>query len=223
MRRASRLLVCLFLGFSAAAFAAAEGLAAPARSPTATADLTAAQSANGGLAGAFVEFLTGGRGGAVNVAPTAAAEPPVAAAPSELPETFPAPYGVPVSPTTRSLLFQNLDVEPEDLIQEIETHGLTGSLMDRLHPPTTAHRLRPLMPLRRGHLALVLASGHLNNELVRNPRTGERFRVKGRTEKRSIRTETHAEDDTLVIIDRDTLRIVITALDLRTGKVRTME
>jgi hypothetical protein len=79
------------------------------------------------------------------------------------------------------------------------------------------------MPLRRGHLALVLASGHLNNELVRNPRTGERFLVKGRTEKRSIRTETRQEDDTLVIIDRDTLRIVITALDLRTGKVRTME
>jgi lipoprotein-anchoring transpeptidase ErfK/SrfK len=91
MRRASRLLVCLFLGFSAAAFAAAEGLAAPTRSPTATADLTAAQSANGGLAGAFVEFLTGGRGGAVNVAPTAAAEPPVAAAPSEPADAAAAP------------------------------------------------------------------------------------------------------------------------------------
>jgi SAM-dependent methyltransferase len=147
----------------------------------------------------------------------------LAAAPPELPETFPAPYRVPVAPPARTLLFQSLDVDPEDLIQEIGTHGLTGSLMDRLHPPTTAHRLRPLMPLRRGHLALVLASGHLNNELVRNPRTGERFLVKGRTEKRTIRTETHAEDDTLVIIDRDTLRIVITALDLRTGKVRTME
>ncbi|MGD0763994.1 MAG: L,D-transpeptidase [Roseiarcus sp.] len=83
MRRASRLFVCALLGFSAAGFAAAEGLAAPARSPAATADLTAAQSANGGLAGAFIEFLTGGRFGAANVAPTASAEPPVATAPSE--------------------------------------------------------------------------------------------------------------------------------------------
>jgi len=91
MRRASRLFVCVLLGFSAAAFAAAEGLAAPTRSPAATADLTAAQSANGGLAGAFIEFLTGGRVGAANAAPTASAEPPVAAAPSEPADAAAAP------------------------------------------------------------------------------------------------------------------------------------
>ncbi len=147
----------------------------------------------------------------------------ISATPPELPESFPAPYRVPVAPATRSLLFQNLDVDPEELSLEIEAYGLYGTLMDRLHPAAAAHRLRPLMPLRRGHLALVLASGHLNNELVRNPQTGERFLVKGRTEKRTIHTETHQEDDTLVISDRDTLRIIITALDLRTGKVRTME
>ncbi len=113
--------------------------------------------------------------------------------PPDLPERLPAPYRVPVAPQTRSLLFQNLDVDPEDLLQEIEAYGLIGSVMERLHSATTAHRLRPLMPLRRGHLALVLASGHLNNELVRNPRTGERFLVKGRTEKRSLRTETQGK------------------------------
>jgi lipoprotein-anchoring transpeptidase ErfK/SrfK len=88
MRRASRLFVCALLGVSAAAFAVAEGLAAPTRSPAATADSTVAQSANGGLGG-FIEFLLGGRVGAANVAPTASAEPPVAAAPPEPADAVP--------------------------------------------------------------------------------------------------------------------------------------
>jgi len=78
MRRASRLFVCALLGFSAAAFAAAEGLAAPTRSPAATADSTVAQSANGGLGG-LIEFLLGGRA----AARPPDAEPAVAAAESE--------------------------------------------------------------------------------------------------------------------------------------------
>ncbi len=141
------------------------------------------------------------------------------AAPPDLPERLPAPYRVPVAPQIRTLLFQNLDVEPEDLLQEIETHGLNGSLMDRLHPPTAAHTFRPLMPLRRGHLALVLASGHLNNELVEDRRTHTRLLVKGRTEKDVSRSEREAEDGSTIITERDLLKIVITALDLRSGKL----
>lgn len=79
------------------------------------------------------------------------------------------------------------------------------------------------MPLRRGHLALVLASGHLNNELVQDPKTGVRLLVKGRTEKDIVRTEATEADGTKVITERDVLTIVITALDLRTGKIRTMK
>ncbi len=146
----------------------------------------------------------------------------LSAAPPDLPESLPAPYRIPAAPAARSLLFQNLDLEPEDLLQEIETHGLNGSLMDRLHP-TLAHRLRPLMPLRRGHLALVLASGHLNNELVEDPRTHTRLLVKGRTEKDVSRSEKEAEDGSTIITERDLLKIVITALDLRSGKLLTIQ
>jgi SAM-dependent methyltransferase len=145
------------------------------------------------------------------------------AAPPDLPESVPAPYRIPAAPAARSLLFQNLDVEPEDLLREIETHGLNGSLMDRLHPPAAAHTLRPLMPLRRGHLALVLASGHLNTELVEDPRTHTRLLVKGRTEKDVSRSEREAEDGSTIITERDLLKIVITALDLRSGKLLTIQ
>ena len=78
------------------------------------------------------------------------------------------------------------------------------------------------MPLRRGHLALVLASGHLNNELVTD-RRGTRLLVKGRTEKDVSRTEEHADDGSTIITERDLLKIVITALDLRTGTLQTVQ
>ncbi len=92
-----------------------------------------------------------------------------------------------------------------------------------MHPPTEAQAIHPLMPLRRGHLALVLATGYLNNEIVQDPESGERFLVKGRTEKDTVRTESTEEDGTVVITDRDVLKIVVTALNLDTGTLHSME
>lgn len=105
----------------------------------------------------------------------------------ELLEAWDAPYPVPVAPPMKDLLFQRTQVEPEDLLEEIERHGLYPTLLERLTPARPTDRLRPLMPLRKGHLALVLATGHLNNEVVEDPETGERFLVKGTTRKEGFR------------------------------------
>jgi SAM-dependent methyltransferase len=143
--------------------------------------------------------------------------------PPELPEALPVPYRIPVAFPGRQLLFQSLSVDPQDLLQEIETTGAYPAFLRQLAPQSAAQRLRPLMPLRRGHLALVLASGHLNNELVRDPRTGHPVLIKGRTEKEVARTEATEADGTRVITERDVLTIVITALDLTTGKIQTLQ
>jgi SAM-dependent methyltransferase len=145
------------------------------------------------------------------------------APPPDLPDALTPAYPVPSVASAGPMLFQNLDVDAEDLVKEIEAHGLYPKLLEELHPAIATTRLRPLMPLRRGHLALVLASGHLDNELVHDPTTGARYLVKGRTEKHTIRTETEEEDGTVVLTDRDHLKIVITALDLRSGQIQTME
>ncbi len=142
--------------------------------------------------------------------------------PPDLPASLDPPYPVPVSSRAPHLLFQNLALDPEDLVREIEQYGAYTTTFHRLHPAIDAQRLRPLMPLRRGHLALVLASGHLNNELVTDPR-GARLLVKGRTEKDISRTEEHAEDGSTIITERDRLRIVLTALDLRSGQLETIQ
>ena len=143
--------------------------------------------------------------------------------PPDLPEALPTPYTLPVAPPAKTLLFRSLSVDPEDLIQEIDKYGLYEPMLRRLHPDTATHRLRPLMPLRRGHLALVLASGHLNNELVQDPRTRQCLLVKGRTDKDVVRTEVVESDGSTTTIERDVLKIIITALDLKTGELQTMQ
>jgi hypothetical protein len=142
--------------------------------------------------------------------------------PPDLPAQVEPAYNVPTARPVPNLLFQSLSVDPADLVQEMEKYGVYEPILRRLHPEAATCRMRPLMPLRRGHLALVLASGHLNNELVEDPATGDRLLVKGRTEKDTLRLEENGEDGSRTITERDVLKIVITALDLRSGKLQTM-
>jgi hypothetical protein len=72
--------------------------------------------------------------------------------------------------------------------------------------------------LRRGHLALLIAGGFLNN-IVLEAR-GHRVLVKGRTYKESIPVES---DDPDVEIERELLRTSVVALDLRSGRFNVIE
>lgn len=81
--------------------------------------------------------------------------------------------------------------------------------------------MRPLMPLRRGHLAVLIAAGFLNNILLQadpstgSGRAGRHVLVKGRTYKESVPVES---GDPEVEIEREVLRTSVVALDLRTGR-----
>lgn len=144
------------------------------------------------------------------------------ATPPPLPETLDDPYHVPSAPATPPPLFQSTTVDPVGLLEEVGRHGAAGLLLERITPVDPSAALHPLMPLRRGHLALILASGHLNNETVEDAATGERLLVKGRVTKEIQRTEIE-EDDATVITEREILRITVRALDLSTGAVHTIE
>lgn len=143
--------------------------------------------------------------------------------PPELPAALPAPLPVPAGKPASSLLFQSLHVEPDDLLHEIDRYGALDQLQRRMAPVTVQQRLRPLMPLRKGHLALVLASGHLNNALVADPQSGQRLLVKGHTEKAVSRSQETDDNGVQTITERDRLKIVITALDVDSGDLLTLE
>ena len=55
--------------------------------------------------------------------------------------------------------------DPETLVREAQDKGCWRRAWDLLNPPDP-QAFRPLMPLRKGHVALMMASGLLNNTVV---------------------------------------------------------
>jgi len=122
-------------------------------------------------------------------------------------------YSLPALPSG-PVLFASQFFDPESAAQEARRAGLWASpaLAERLWP-TEERPVRPLMPLRRGHLAVLIAAGFLNNILLEAD--GRRVLVKGRTYKESVAVDS---GDPEVEIQREALRTSVVALDLRTGR-----
>jgi hypothetical protein len=117
------------------------------------------------------------------------------------------------------VLFASHFFDPESAAREARQTGLWTSpaLAERLWP-AEERPVRPLMPLRRGHLAVLIAAGFLNNILLEAD--GRRVLVKGRTYKESVPVES---GDPEVEIQREVLRTSVVALDLRTGQFDSIE
>jgi len=105
--------------------------------------------------------------------------------------------------------------EPEALVLEAREKGCWRKAWDLLNPPDP-HAFRPLMPLRKGHLALMMALGLLNNCVIEGG--GRRLLVRGRVRKEVVEHEERDEKGVKTIA-RDVLKTEVTALDLDTGEL----
>ena len=116
--------------------------------------------------------------------------------------------------TGGDVLFGTRTVDPLAAATEARRSGLwvSPAVTDALWPARDA-RTRPLMPLRRGHLAMLVAAGFLDN--LELEAEGRRIVVKGRTSKEMILVETTPEKE----IYRERLRTSIVALDLHGGAI----
>src|SRR4051812_12754577 len=117
------------------------------------------------------------------------------------------------------VLFASLAFDPQQAAAEAGRRGawVQPDLAEQLWP-SDEQQVRPLMPLRRGHLALLIAAGLLNNCVLRD---GERsVLVKGRTFKELVAIES---DDEEVEIHREVIRTSVTVLDLVTGDFQVVE
>ena len=83
------------------------------------------------------------------------------------------------------VLFASLTFDPQQAAAEARRRGawVQPDLAEQLWPPDE-RPVRPLMPLRRGHLALLIAAGMLNNCVLRQG--DRRVLVKGRTYKELV-------------------------------------
>jgi hypothetical protein len=124
-------------------------------------------------------------------------------------------------PTVRAgdVLFAPLAFDPALAAAEARRSGVwvQPAFAEQVWP--SKHDLvRPLMPLRRGHLALLIAAGLLDNVVL--PHRGRCLLVKGRVRKELVRVET---DEANVEIEREVLRTSVVLLDLGTGALEQLD
>jgi SAM-dependent methyltransferase len=119
---------------------------------------------------------------------------------------------VPALPTG-DVLFASLFFDPAQAAAEARRRGVwvQPQLAEQLWP-SAEQPVQPLMPLRKGHLALLIAAGMLNNVVL--SQAEQRVLVKGRTYKVLLPVET---DDDHTEITREVLRTSVMVLDLTTG------
>jgi hypothetical protein len=117
------------------------------------------------------------------------------------------------------ILFAPLAFDPHLAAQEARRRGVWAqpAFAEQLWPPDE-RPVRPLLPLRRGHLALLIAAGLLNNVVLRQG--GRRVLVKGRARKELVRVES---DDEHTEVHCEVLRTAVTVLDLESGAVEVVE
>jgi SAM-dependent methyltransferase len=139
--------------------------------------------------------------------------------PSEEPDGAPlAALRVPALPSG-DVLFSSLFFDAAQAAVEARRRGAWAQpqLAEQLWPEEE-QPVRPLMPLRRGHLALLIAAGLLNN--VALEQDGRRVLVKGRTRKAFVPVESDDED---VRVEREVIRTSVVALDLGSGVLQLIE
>ncbi len=128
----------------------------------------------------------------------------------------PSPYPAFSPPITDAgdILFTTRHVDPVAAAAEARRSGLWTSpqITDALWP-NGDHRTRPLMPLRRGHMAMLVAAGFLDNLCLEAD--GRRVLVKGRTSKTMVLVETTPDKE----IYRERLTTTVVALDLDDGRI----
>ncbi len=137
--------------------------------------------------------------------------------PSSLPEvtgdlsTACARYVVPEGKNTPQLYLTGQD--PEVLVAEARTKGCWRRAWDLLSPPDP-QTFRPPLSLRKGHVALIMASGLLNNTKVEVDR--RRLLVRGRVYKEIVSYD-EEDDKGTKHVERDVIKTEVTVLDLDTG------
>ena len=137
-----------------------------------------------------------------------------------LPQRPPRVYEVPTSPAKATFLFRSKDIEPEELAEEIRKHGLFSQFKEMTTPLSMAEKIRPIMPLRHGHLAQILACGLMNGIVWDRDRTNPLL-VKGVT-KKEVRHSVEIQGDMEKHIETDQIKIVIHAFN-RHGEMLTIE
>jgi SAM-dependent methyltransferase len=108
--------------------------------------------------------------------------------------------------------FQCSRIDPREAIPLVRKSGLLEDLLTHDLAPGQCHSIRPLAPLKNGHLALMLAGGYMNGEIEMD---GHRLVIKGmvhKTEKIHSIAENNSGDT--MVTTRDLYQPTVKAIDM---------
>ena len=127
------------------------------------------------------------------------------------------PMSVP-SGERSDVLFTVRTVDPARAATEAQRSGLWTSqtIRDSLWPESD-RKVQPLMPLRQGHMAMLVAAGFLDNLCLEAG--GNRVLVKGRTVKKMEMVSASEDEE----VWQDRMYTTIRTLDLNSGKIEDVE
>lgn len=106
----------------------------------------------------------------------------------------------PLKVADKQFIFRSWMIDPDEALAEVREHGAwtTSAWREHLDASTNHVPLRPLTPLKIGHMSSVIAAGHLNNQvLTTSPESGSRdnssrLLIKGRSYK-TVRQSSFSE------------------------------
>ena len=132
------------------------------------------------------------------------------------PEIF---YNVSASGDMKDFTFRSTRLDPKHALEKLKTSVVWAKAHLRMFPEATAKSIRPLTPLREGHLAMLLASGMMNGEVI-GP-DGRKLVVKGSVTKGVIHS-TEESETAIKHIRTDTYEITVRALSFEPAEMITI-
>jgi SAM-dependent methyltransferase len=135
----------------------------------------------------------------------------------DLPEMRPKEFSFTVPSVGRDFFIRSAEFSPEELAEELEASPLWKEpalgLLDEEEQTRSA--IQPLMPPRKAHLAMLIAAGLINNQILEA--NGKRLLIKGTSNKVIDRFEEKTEKG-IKITERERIVTQINAFDLNTGE-----
>jgi hypothetical protein len=128
-------------------------------------------------------------------------------------------YEVPASDDLEGFTFRSIRLDPEQALERLKTSPVWEKAHHQMYPACLAKSIQPLTCLREGHLAMLLASGMMNGEVVGSD--GKKLVVKGAV-KKGIINSTEETDTSTRHIKTDCYEITVRALSFDPAEIITI-
>jgi len=116
-------------------------------------------------------------------------------------------YTVPAASFVKNFIFRAIKINPEELEKEL---CILKKINQMVQPLSMSEKMKPIMPLRTGHLVQLLACGMMNG-IVRDNNGNNPLIIKGITRK-EVETNTEYDDGKEKIIETDKIVISVNAM-----------